>query len=131
MGLCATKRIVALHPETCLELLQSLSLKIADVGESFGSSISQEWLSRWAKYRFENLVDWEPGAVIVTTSLFLSPGSSLPPELGGNEDPGNIFLSCALRRTQTSSGSEFASLELLSDERIRLCWLRILTNAQC
>jgi len=150
IGPCATRRLIALHPDHCLKLLRDFSLTLSscdgDKSEIVHQHqdehmlVSNEWLDRWGKYSFADaVVNWEPGAVIVTTYLLAPPDTACD---GGGVVMGNIFLSCALRRphqydeNRGNEGEESVPpqqsvcLVLLSDERIATSWIRILEHSR-
>lgn len=137
IGPCATRRVIVLHPETCIKLLRESTLQISisssanTTNTELDNSMSVGSSKRMTELREHNsitdLLNWEPGAVIVRASVNTSSNDDC-------DDLGSIFLSCALRRQAAVAESKGDNhevctstyLDLLADERISTSWLRIL-----
>jgi hypothetical protein len=121
IGYCATRRVVALAKEECLQLLSTSFLEVKPAPdqkttEDTTTKNRQDpaWWSSWGKNRLQDIGRWEPGAVVVVCARCTSHGSS------------PVFLSCSLRKLDLLKSGQPRRLDLLTEKRVADCWMRVL-----
>jgi len=126
IGLCATKRLIALTREECLEILQTSQLNVNKEKATIEvNGDDRKWWQRWGKHRLSDTEKWSTGGVIV-----VCPFNGVE-----NRSSSTIFLSCVLRDVKkTASKSKIESyqttrrLDLLTEEHLVAVWRRLLSN---
>jgi len=116
---CATRRVVALHPTTCIKLLtQSIielcSDEISCAHQLLVDECEDKWLARWGKSTIKDMCQWESGAVIIATPL-LGEGSQ---NCFGSDNLPSMFLSCSLHKKSSHNELSRDRLEILADDKI-------------